>query len=53
MSARSTQITDELTRRFGATHVSLDRLLIHHLRLAAARRNVVWETVLAADAANA
>jgi len=45
------QITDELTRRFGAEHVSLDRLLIHHLRLAAARRNVVWDTVVTADAA--
>jgi serine/threonine protein kinase len=44
------QITDELTQRFGAEHVSLDRLLIHHLRLAAGRRNVVWETVIAADA---
>jgi hypothetical protein len=32
--------------------VSLDRLLIHHLRLAAARRNVVWKTVIDADAAS-
>jgi serine/threonine protein kinase len=45
------QIADELTRRFGAEHVSLDTLLINHLRLAAARRNVVWDTVVAADAA--
>jgi serine/threonine protein kinase len=45
------QITAELEQRFGAEHVSLDRLLIHHLRLAAARRNVSWDTVVAADVA--
>ncbi|MCP9485019.1 MAG: BREX system serine/threonine kinase PglW [Gaiellaceae bacterium MAG52_C11] len=44
-------IRDELARRFDAQHVSLDRLLIHHLRLAAGRRNVVWQTVVDADAA--
>ena len=46
------QVREELTRRFGAQDVSLDRVLIHHLRLAAAQRNVVWERVLAADAAS-
>jgi serine/threonine protein kinase len=46
------QVREELARRFGAQDVSIDRILIHHLRLAAAQRNVVWKRVLAADAAS-
>lgn len=45
------QVRDELTRRFDAHDVSLDRVMIHHLKLAAARKNVAWERVLLADAA--
>lgn len=41
----------ELGRRFDARDVSLDRVLLHHLRLAGERRNVDWERVLIADAA--
>src|SRR5205814_124395 len=45
------RVRDELTLRFGAHATSIDRVLIHHLRLAAARRGASWDTVVGADAA--
>ena len=46
------RVRDELTRRFGAQDISLDRMLLQNLRLAAAERNVNWDVVLTADAAS-
>ena len=41
----------ELDRRFDLNVVSLDRVLIHHLHVEAAKRGVKWERAVIADAA--